>query len=561
MTPADDSGAGTAGRAETYLRLLAETELRRGIALPRYQPPGPPELPPPVYSALRAVAPVAAAAGQAARPLMPSARLAVTAVRPLGEQVVAALAPSARRAAQAWTPTARRAFLVSLRTGRRLARRHVGYGRAPAEKGVDRVRAVASALAEVQALDEQTAESIVAGLEAALAARRRIDHRQMLATGQTRRNRQPPRPGVPAGQWSATTVGAMVPLEADGQHGAILLISLVLAPDLAALGMVAKIPAALPGSPWAELFSECLHNARATDDRGVSYRLSIGGMIRGRGRGGRGAPIVQEGAYGFSPLPSAGVRWLDVTVPGGVATRIEVAAARTQDAERPRTLAPASPAERFLDATAESLLRRGAIRGTTAQHALAGLPNVVEAFSAAGVLTAGSPALRRLVTLARRLRLGIPRQLAGIQDTGLPEPWENVAAHRDRTDGPVGIAPLAAILPELDGVRYILTGLRSDERAATMYVLAWGWRQPHVLPPSRLFRGPWHQQFSWWARDDMGRWHIGREWGNTFGSGHSDLEVELTPPLHPAATSLDIILAGRTGEARSTVRLDWKAAP
>src|SRR6266851_4646783 len=110
MTPADDSGAGTAGRAETYLRLLAETELRRGIALPRYQPPGPPELPPPVYSALRAVAPVAA------------------------------------RAAQAWTPTARRAFLVSLRTGRRLARRHVGYGRAPAEKGVDRVRAVASAL-------------------------------------------------------------------------------------------------------------------------------------------------------------------------------------------------------------------------------------------------------------------------------------------------------------------------------------------------------------------------------------------------------------------------------
>src|SRR5215813_14479309 len=36
------------GRAETYLRLCAESELRRALTLPRYEPPAPPGLPAPL---------------------------------------------------------------------------------------------------------------------------------------------------------------------------------------------------------------------------------------------------------------------------------------------------------------------------------------------------------------------------------------------------------------------------------------------------------------------------------------------------------------------------------
>jgi hypothetical protein len=37
-------------------------------------------------------------------------------------------------------------------------------------------------------------------------------------------------------------------------------------------------------------------------------------------------------------------------------------------------------------------------------------------------------------------------------------------------------------------------------------------------------------------------------------------QLRLTPPLHPAATSLEVIVTGMSSRVRATVPLDWQAA-
>ena len=65
-----EAGVTTAAeRAEAYLRLMAESELRRALAYPPYESPAPPGLPPAVRSAVRLSRPLLA-------PLLPPVRSA-----------------------------------------------------------------------------------------------------------------------------------------------------------------------------------------------------------------------------------------------------------------------------------------------------------------------------------------------------------------------------------------------------------------------------------------------------------------------------------------------------
>lgn len=38
------------------------------------------------------------------------------------------------------------------------------------------------------------------------------------------------------------------------------------------------------------------------------------------------------------------------------------------------------------------------------------------------------------------------------------------------------------------------------------------------------------------------------------------IQMHLVPPLHPAATSLEVIVTGASGRVRATVPLHWQAA-
>ena len=106
----------------------------------------------------------------------------------------------------------------------------------------------------------------------------------------------------------------------------------------------------------------------------------------------------------------------------------------------------------------------------------------------------------------------------------LPEPWVSVLSGSRRVDGPQGVSSAAVVLPEIDGARFVLAGLSSWERHATLLVFAWGWsHQPREFRP--------RQPFSWWARDDADRWHVARVGAHDAATG--TFQLELTPPLHP----------------------------
>src|SRR5215470_11338901 len=104
------------GRAETYLRLCAEAELRRALTLPRYEPPAPPGLPAPLRLAAGPVLPLAGRAAEALRPLADSA---ARALQPLADRAAAAVQPVADEAARRLQPLAEE----TVRTARPLAER------------------------------------------------------------------------------------------------------------------------------------------------------------------------------------------------------------------------------------------------------------------------------------------------------------------------------------------------------------------------------------------------------------------------------------------------------
>ena len=125
--------------------------------------------------------------------------------------------------------------------------------------------------------------------------------------------------------------------------------------------------------------------------------------------------------------------------------------------------------------------------------------------------------------------------------------------HRGAADGPDRVAAVAAVLPEVDGARFAVAGLDSAAGSATLRMMAWGW-QPSPLTSLE-------DRFSWWARDDRGRWHLAREYGAHFGGGQVDLLVELGPALHPEARSLDLLVRGPASQAAVTLPLRWLASP
>jgi hypothetical protein len=45
--------------------------------------------------------------------------------------------------------------------------------------------------------------------------------------------------------------------------------------------------------------------------------------------------------------------------------------------------------------------------------------------------------------------------------------------------------------------------------------------------------------------------------GGSYGGGHSQMNLQVTPPLDPAATALDITVRGRSGRSTVTIPLRW----
>ena len=225
------AGAGP-GAGETYLRLMAEAELRRALAYPRYQPPRQPGRGSPVRAAAAMLYPPASRLVQAARAASPGRALpaqvtqsaagqAASAVLSTVGQRAASAAEAARPAAEAaWSQLAwamgevrwrsRRTHSVILR---RLPVRPWQHGQR-ALIGVHHVHQAASALVTAEVVSESVAQAVLAQLTEALAVRAKIDADQEtgFAPGWWPGGPVPP---LPAGPVRAVPVGAAVPLGPD----------------------------------------------------------------------------------------------------------------------------------------------------------------------------------------------------------------------------------------------------------------------------------------------------------------------------------------------------------
>jgi hypothetical protein len=266
---------------------------------------------------------------------------------------------------------------------------------------------------------------------------------------------------------------------------------------------------------------------------------------------------------GLHPAPAPGTRWLEVG-PGaqGQRVRIDLAAPPGPVQIVTGQVPPASPVARLVDQMGDDLLGLESA-GTGASARLEGrVRQVIGDLIGAGALRADDPAVLRLAGLG--WRLGVDLGPGGpVPARALPPAWVSLLADGHARDGPDAVAPFTAGLPEIGGARFALAGLRSARGGATLHVMASGWKpEGHgwLVQGTRPGDSPLDLSLSWRARDSTGRWHVvsGMSWGSAVQTGGM-IKMYLTPPLHPAATALDVIVTGPASQIRATVPLAWAA--
>ncbi len=415
----------------------------------------------------------------------------------------------------------------------------------PATECLLRISTLGRALAAAGAIDDATAAEVLADLQAALAVRSLIPKEQLLGSpmrsfaslyfpGQ-RMVRTPRSPAVPVRLMAAGTVATVY---VENQPVRVCLGSMVIDGASATVSITARLasghaaPAPLPVA-W-----EILNSCTATDDLGSSYGLHFSGS---------GADDNWAGRLHVSPAPPAILRWLDFSLPGADPVRLRLDATPRVLPTSTLSLPAGESADRYLDAQTVELL--AADDGEDGKDPL--VVWAARGLLEAGVLTPLNPALRRLTAVASQLGLELPVPLAVIPPGPLPADWLSLLDRWDCHDGPTGIVPVAAHLPELGGAQCAITDIQSAPEVATIQLHARGWPEPSS-------HQPWRDRFRWSARDDVGGWYVTSVKGWSFSDSTADLTLGLRPAINPAARQLQVILSGRTGEVSMNVPLDWQ---
>ncbi len=310
------------------------------------------------------------------------------------------------------------------------------------------------------------------------------------------------------------------------------------------------------GMPYPEWLPARLFTV--TDDRGARYELDFAPRS--------GPEWTSEIA--LRPAPPEDIRWLDVAAPPGPAVRVDLTAGEPPACAREVRQTPLSPGEQLLIMIAERLLlvvpqylqnlrhglpspAPGAVRAMAA-----GLGGIVAALEAADLLTADSPVPARLAALCASLGIdghGITAPPA----SGLPEPWLSVLAHfQRRKPEPVpvrdGYAAVAAVLPELDGIRLVVCGLHNHQESTVLHLLARGLAgdgRPGPLDVDMDF------PLSVWLRDSGGRWHVGHPVGRHRAGPEYAIGLQMAPPLPLTTSWVEVLAAGQSAEVRTRLPL------
>jgi hypothetical protein len=301
---------------------------------------------------------------------------------------------------------------------------------------------------------------------------------------------------------------------------------------------------------FPRLFTVC-------DDRGNSYRLDF-------------SFTDWAGEIRLRPDPPDGLRWLELSAPGQHPVRIPLGAPAPEapDGAGPRvTPASVSVGEQMLTVFADRLLmvagehlqdlRRTAYALAPLTAMTAGLGDVVAGLEAAEVLPPLSQVPGQLAALCASLGV-TGHGLTAPPGPELPERWLSLLAHYQRRKPDTasardGHAALAVALPELDGLGLALLGLHNTEGQTIMHLLVSGLPEDDGTGPPILENLP----VSVWVRDSGGRWHVAGVDGAHFSDGEYWLRLKLRPALARATAWIEVVVAGRSAEVCATLPLDW----
>ncbi len=283
----------------------------------------------------------------------------------------------------------------------------------------------------------------------------------------------------------------------------------------------------------------------AVDDQGTRYAV--------RFEGGRGGKVTWLGVARLSPVPPRHVRRLDLVGDGTRLIRLPLGpSAPPGRRAAPPAAEPSAigPGERLLVLEAERILASGDARGPV-EGPVPG--EIITVLTEAGAIAADSPVPGQLAALCQRLGAaghGITVRPAG----EIPAPWASVIAHRKAPEPASGaevFAPLACVLPDVDGARFALAGLNTAAGESHLHVISSG--MPRLAD---RFQWDWTPGFSWWLRDSAGNWHVATAGEPcTLEDGMQAFWLRLTPPLATGPDAAEIVVTGLATRARATVQV------
>src|SRR5271169_301498 len=189
--------------------------------------------------------------------------------------------------------------------------------------------------------------------------------------------------------------------------------------------------------------------------------------------------VTWFGIARLSSVPPRDVRRLDLVGDGTCLIRLPLG----PSAAPGRRAAPlvAEPVaiglgERLLVLEAERILASGDARGPV-EGPVPG--EIITVLTQAGAIAADSPVPGQLAALCQRLgAAGHGITVPPAQE--IPAQWASVIAHRDApvpAGGPEVFAPLACVLPDVDGARFALAGLSTAAGQSHLHVISSGMPQ------------------------------------------------------------------------------------
>jgi hypothetical protein len=407
--------------------------------------------------------------------------------------------------------------------------------------GVPRVWRAADVLIEAGALPGLRASEILADLSTALRARARLERFTPPMSIRRLAGLMPQRPDHPEKQWRVIPADPR-PGTGTGMMALVLTGGQVVVPATLQFPPSAGLPE-LQIPPWAEL--------TATDDRGTRYRLTFAN--------GTWAGSTWSGTIMLHPAPPDDARWIMISNQNGHVLRARIPATpdegTTSAAVRP---VPESPGERLLARRAEAMLATlpsggPAGPGKNRDASQRELAELIETLERAGLLSPLSSAPRRLAGLGQLLGLAAEGPASEV-----PARWRNIVAYYGRrkklTSPAGGTAAIGAALPDVDGARFAIAGLRAGPSGSVLHVVARGLRSMprHPLPEQAR-----DTEFSWWVQDDAGTWHLGAVEEASPASGDLVLRFALLPPLGHATASLTVEVTGMSHQVTVNLPVRW----